>query len=295
MGSSSLLLLCSLWLSLFGLTAVAFAPVPTKIARQSRLPALFAAQRNIVVLSHNVSSKVVNGCFDINNLLSGRVDVLTRCVNSALWVSNGIREDTNVFLMFFPQNITIEVQGANVRGLNPDERTMALSLQQTFLSGSNVTQEALYHEELRVLQETKRERPIEINRFKPGALPKSEKNRLRKIRKSREAAVRRLKKVDGDPPAGFVFHANDSLEDRIQQFAAGGPVLMLTEDGASLETVVPATDEENLTLIFGNQLGYAAADESLMKEKNLLEVSIGPVSLLTSQCIILMHHYMDCL
>ena len=37
--------------------------------------------------------------------------------------------------MLFPHNVTIEVRGGSVRGLNPDERTMALCLQRTLLDG----------------------------------------------------------------------------------------------------------------------------------------------------------------
>ena len=111
-------LLSLLWLLNIVLPTFPFSP--TRIVgtptRRNNLP-VFPAHRNIVVLSHNVSQDVADGLFDVNNLLTGRVDVLTRCVNSAIWVSNGIRKDTSVFLMLFPQNITIEIQGDKICGL----------------------------------------------------------------------------------------------------------------------------------------------------------------------------------
>ena len=43
-----------------------------------------AHQRNVIVLCQNVSHDVACGIFDVNNLLKDRVDVLARCVTSAL-------------------------------------------------------------------------------------------------------------------------------------------------------------------------------------------------------------------
>ena len=56
-------------------------------------------ERNVVVLSHNVSQHVLDGHYDVNCLLTGRVDVLCRCINSALWVSKGIRKNTTMYLL----------------------------------------------------------------------------------------------------------------------------------------------------------------------------------------------------
>ena len=95
-------------------------------------------ERNIVVLSHNVSQHVLDGHYDVNYLLKGRVDVLCRCINSALWVSKGVRKDTTLYLMLFPNNskkgTTIKVSGKEVIELNPDERTIALYLQRALLA-----------------------------------------------------------------------------------------------------------------------------------------------------------------
>jgi tRNA pseudouridine-54 N-methylase len=313
--------------------------------------------RNIVVLSHNVSQDVADGFFDMNNLLQGRVDVLTRCANSALWVSNNIRQDTTVWIMLFPHNITIEIRGCAVTHLNPDERTMALFLQRTLLSGSfgddnagdrnNENGEQLQQTRREVaisrLTERKLERPEIVNPFKPGALPKSERNKLKVARKQRQAMVRRIHRSsntntadisagDSDsataaadsigPPAGFVRHSNDSLSARLEQFSAVGPVLMLHETGAPLANVLlepsryhhsndgtsdtRTTTNENTTttLILGDQIGYAACDEKLLAESRngsdsgepvsaVRKVSLGPLSLLTSQCITIAHHYLD--
>jgi tRNA pseudouridine-54 N-methylase len=277
------------------------------------LHATTQTHRNIIVLSHNVSQDVVDGLFDVNNLLTCRIDVLARCVNSALWVSNGIRKDTTVFLMLFPHNITIEIQGNSVQNLNPDERTMALFLQRTLLVGGQgdenkqeespeqwkLAAEQRREVELLRLQETQRKRPVIINPFKPGALPKSEKKAMRLARKHREAMVRRINRAGDDAPVGFLLHRDDTLETRLKTFSSVGPILMLHELGEPLLDSLASiyqqkTDATTTTLILGDQIGYVASDEKLMAESDALrQVSLGPISLLTSQCITITQHYLD--
>jgi tRNA pseudouridine-54 N-methylase len=291
--------------------------------------------RNIVVLSHNVSPDVAEGFFETNLLLHGRVDVLTRCVNAALWVSNNIRKDVTVFLMLFPANITIEIQGWAVENLNPDERTMALYLQRTLMvANTNVggrshpgdvggdgnnnggSKESESEERLSVelsrLEETNLPRPETINPF--------ERQRLSVARKQREKMMRRIKKATKDAagaPVGFILHQNDSVAARLEQFLSTGPVLMLHEtgehisnvlekqrlegvpleqhdhDGTDTDTSMKPNSKTTTTLIFGDQIGYAESDEKLLAESGVRQVSLGPRSLLTSQCITISHHYLD--
>ena len=41
-------------------------------------------------------------------------------------------------------------------------------------------------------------------------------------------------------------------------------------------------------------MGYEASDEKMLTEHDAVrEVSLGPLSLLTSQCITITHHYLD--
>ena len=57
---------------------------------------------------------------------SGRLDVLLRCLRSALLVSHGLRRDTLVYLVLYgggPR--TIRIDGRIASYLRPDERTMA--------------------------------------------------------------------------------------------------------------------------------------------------------------------------
>ena len=105
-----------------------FYPAPLDAAppAQRRRPSRLAAARHFVVLCHDVGDAVARGEFSANNLLEGRVDVLARCLTAALWVSNGVREDATLWLCLGRD--TVEIRGADVRGLNPDEKTAGLFL-----------------------------------------------------------------------------------------------------------------------------------------------------------------------
>ncbi len=63
---------------------------------------------------------------------SGRLDVLLRCMRAALLVSHGLRRDTVVYLVLLggpeaPR--TLRVDGAAVKFLRPDERSLAVLAQ----------------------------------------------------------------------------------------------------------------------------------------------------------------------
>ncbi|MEW5825410.1 MAG: tRNA (pseudouridine(54)-N(1))-methyltransferase TrmY [Candidatus Bipolaricaulota bacterium] len=83
--------------------------------------------RRFIVLGHKVPQ---DGQFSLNDLpgTGGRVDILCRATGAALFVSHGIRRDTEVVLLV--QNaIQIRIVGDRVKRLNPDERSTAAILQ----------------------------------------------------------------------------------------------------------------------------------------------------------------------
>jgi len=81
--------------------------------------------RDIVILGHKAKT---NGDFSLNDLpgSAGRMDILCRCVSSALFLSFGMRRDVNVHLLLLgdpdPGKI-IRFEGLHLRYLNPDERS----------------------------------------------------------------------------------------------------------------------------------------------------------------------------
>ena len=65
-------------LAILILPALPFAPLAKFSTHMYKSEGLQAARRNIVVLSHNVSQDVADGLFDVNCLLTGRVDAVGR-------------------------------------------------------------------------------------------------------------------------------------------------------------------------------------------------------------------------
>jgi tRNA (pseudouridine54-N1)-methyltransferase len=82
--------------------------------------------KNFLIIGH----KAVTGTFSLNDLpgAAGRMDILCRCVNAALFLSHDIRRDVRVFLVLkgepSPPKI-IRFDGSAVRYLSPDERSAA--------------------------------------------------------------------------------------------------------------------------------------------------------------------------
>ncbi len=71
---------------------------------------------------------------------AGRLDVLVRCVTTALWKSHGIRHDTNVWLILNgPPNapVTVHLSGEKIRYLNPDERSTAALIRNGLIKYKN--------------------------------------------------------------------------------------------------------------------------------------------------------------
>ncbi|MEE2759384.1 MAG: hypothetical protein VYA86_05340 [Candidatus Thermoplasmatota archaeon] len=84
-------------------------------------------KRRFAIIGHRVPT---SGKLNLNDLAgsSGRIDVLARAVNTALFLSHGIRQDVQVVLHLLggpgpPRRIGFESD--TVRGLHPDERAIA--------------------------------------------------------------------------------------------------------------------------------------------------------------------------
>jgi tRNA (pseudouridine54-N1)-methyltransferase len=87
--------------------------------------------RDIVIIGHKAKT---NGDFSLNDLpgSAGRMDILCRCVSSALFVSFEIRRDVNVNLLLLGDpdpGKMIRFEGLNLKYLNPDERSSGSLIQ----------------------------------------------------------------------------------------------------------------------------------------------------------------------
>ncbi|WP_135821278.1 tRNA (pseudouridine(54)-N(1))-methyltransferase TrmY [Halostella litorea] len=79
--------------------------------------------RQFIVLGHDAPT---TADFPLDDIAggAGRLDVLCRCVNSAFFLSHDIRESVRVHLVLADE-FTVTFDGADLRRLNPDERSTA--------------------------------------------------------------------------------------------------------------------------------------------------------------------------
>ena len=82
--------------------------------------------KEFIIIGH----KAVTAPFSLNDLpgAAGRMDILCRCVNVALFLSHDLRRDVRVYLVLkgstSPSKI-VRFDGSEVRYLSPDERSAA--------------------------------------------------------------------------------------------------------------------------------------------------------------------------
>ncbi|MFW5938289.1 MAG: tRNA (pseudouridine(54)-N(1))-methyltransferase TrmY [Halanaeroarchaeum sp.] len=97
--------------------------------------------RQFIVLGHDAPTTPE---FALDDLAggAGRLDVLCRAVNSALFLSHDVREDVRVFLVL-DDAVTLRIEGSELRYMNPDERNIASLLR----SGLEAKSEAIGHQE----------------------------------------------------------------------------------------------------------------------------------------------------
>lgn len=81
--------------------------------------------KQFIIIGH----KAVTTPFSLNDLpgAAGRMDILCRCVNSALFLSHDLRRDVSVYLVLKggAQPRIVRFDGETVRYLSPDERSAA--------------------------------------------------------------------------------------------------------------------------------------------------------------------------
>ncbi|MCD4842175.1 MAG: tRNA (pseudouridine(54)-N(1))-methyltransferase TrmY [Methanosarcinales archaeon] len=81
--------------------------------------------REFIVVGHKART---DGNFNLNDLpgSGGRIDILCRCVNCALFLSHDLRRDVIIYLVLLGEPDIpkiVKFEGENVRYLNPDERS----------------------------------------------------------------------------------------------------------------------------------------------------------------------------
>ena len=84
-------------------------------------------QRRFAIIGHKAPS---SGEISLNDLpgLSGRMDVLARAINATLFLSHGIREDSQIIIHLMGGNgppRRVMFDGSKLGGVRPDERSIS--------------------------------------------------------------------------------------------------------------------------------------------------------------------------
>ena len=92
--------------------------------------------RSFVLMARKASTAP----FPLNDLPgAGRIDVVCRCVNASIWLSDTIRRDTEFFSCFDgPPSppVCIKFSGELMQGVSPDERNIASWISKAVLAGA---------------------------------------------------------------------------------------------------------------------------------------------------------------
>ncbi len=100
--------------------------------------------RRFLIAAHKVPT---DGSFTLNDLAggAGRMDEIARAVSTAFTLSNDLRRDTVVTILFVarppPQARRIELRGDRLRHLNPDERSTAALLKNALVGADRYASE----------------------------------------------------------------------------------------------------------------------------------------------------------
>ncbi len=91
--------------------------------------------RYFVITGHKA---VTTGDFKLDDIAggAGRLDILVRCVNSAFFLSHNLRKDVEIYLVLEGGSSapkTVVFRGADLRYLNPDERSTASLIRNALL------------------------------------------------------------------------------------------------------------------------------------------------------------------
>ncbi len=100
--------------------------------------------RRFLLLAHRVP---VDGAFTLNDLAggAGRMDEVARAVSTAFTLSNDLRRDVTVTVLFVaeppPRARRVELFGARLRYLNPDERSTAALMKNALVRSATFPRE----------------------------------------------------------------------------------------------------------------------------------------------------------
>eukprot|EP00039_Didymoeca_costata_P014858 m.245690 g.245690 ORF g.245690 m.245690 type:complete len:348 (-) comp16109_c1_seq15:13-1056(-) len=225
------------------------------------------------------------GDFVLDGMMEGRMDLVARCLSQSLFISFDVRRNTDFRISLFERKKnskqltrTVIANGATAKHLRPEERWMGLMLQRR------------------------------LQPFNLREISKREKKSFAAVARSRKCLVGigvddiglRESLMDAilNIPSRSNANCNpDSKEPKL-------PVLILVLDEAA-----PLIDDPDagwlqhcnngVITLLGDNRGLNESEEAMLDSlqeegfAKVVKISLGPTPLLASQCIVLMHHYLD--
>ena len=198
---------------------------------------------------------VTDGQFSLNDLpgSAGRMDILCRCVNSALFLSHDLRRDVVIYLVLLgepePPKI-VRFSGQDVRYLNPDERS----------SGSLIKKSLELKARIRWKEST------------PGVWVRQG---------DLEDLLIELNINAGEDNEGSVDKDTDNK------------LYYLLEDGADIRDKMEGTLPQRATFILGDHVGMTPDEEQKIMDAGAQSINVGPLSLHADHCIIVVNNELD--
>lgn len=225
------------------------------------------APRDLVVVCHG-PEELARGAFKLNNLPKGRVDVLARCVSSAIFLSHGVREQTRIWLQLQEAGVTLCLDGGAVKGMHPDERSLAAAMKRTLSVAHG------------------------------GATPRDDVNNGWSTRRgSLGALLAELQQQAPRPLLQLHEQGSMSLEEAVAEEEEEEEAELRPRRSGEAEAAGDAREGGSscpgAILVFGDQLGYTAEEDALIAHLGGRRVTCSPRGLLTSHCIVLCHHSLD--
>ena len=242
--------------------------------------------------------------FDPDALRDGRVDVGLRCVSSGLFRSQSLRQNSRVLLCFGvpeaeaeasssssssgPPRV-VEVDGALVRDLRPDELSLAKRIRAVSDSAGGARAAAARSEAAQATAQSAQQREADADDGPVGLWSRGETRGLSSMPGEMLDALKYALSSAGSPPMLLLLNANGQfIGDLCSELASnaastsstnplsGGVVVLLGDDRGL------SSDEERQVLALAEKRG------SLVKT-----VSLGEDVLFASHSIVLVHHYLD--
>ena len=217
--------------------------------------------RNFVIVGHRA---LTSPNFSLNDLpgTGGRMDILARSVSSAFLLSHDIRREVEVVLVLQgPDNPTktIRFNGAELKYLNPDERSTGALIRNALIKFKSMKSSAKIDTAFREPQT-----PQPQSGFQPES-----------------------------STSPGVFISNTKFEEVLTHYKSTSKIVFLNETGSDLFASYIIKEKGNLTFVLSDDKDFTAEEEGLLRKIAEFELCLSPNILHTEHCIVLMHNILD--